>query len=150
MLAGHASSSWLSELGAGMPYNREKNESLACTPQPIHLSIWLLPPLHTHPCHLDFVIRYINVFCTEGKASQLLSSERSDLPMSETRLVPTYLVLSCQAWWGGGHLWWWFSEQLEYRREKKSWTTAEINSSCAHSDCSTLEYLAWQPYWIFV
>ena len=24
MLAGHASSSWLSELGAGVPYNREK------------------------------------------------------------------------------------------------------------------------------
>ena len=26
MLAGHASGCWLSELGAGMPYNREKNE----------------------------------------------------------------------------------------------------------------------------
>ena len=32
VLAGHASSSWLSELGAGMLYNREKIESLACTP----------------------------------------------------------------------------------------------------------------------
>ena len=28
MLAGHASGCWLSALGAGMPYNREKNESL--------------------------------------------------------------------------------------------------------------------------
>ena len=26
MLAGHASGCWLSELGAGMTYNREKNE----------------------------------------------------------------------------------------------------------------------------
>ena len=30
MLAGHASSSWLSELGAGVPYNWVKNESLPC------------------------------------------------------------------------------------------------------------------------
>ena len=30
VLAGHASGFWDSELGAGMPYNREKNESLVC------------------------------------------------------------------------------------------------------------------------
>ena len=28
VLAGHASGCWLSALGAGVPYNREKNESL--------------------------------------------------------------------------------------------------------------------------
>ena len=32
MLAEHASGCWLSALGAGMPYNREKNKSLVCTP----------------------------------------------------------------------------------------------------------------------
>ena len=34
MLAGHASGCWLSVLGAGVQYNREKNESLDCTPHP--------------------------------------------------------------------------------------------------------------------
>ena len=32
MLAGHASRCWRSALGAGVNYNREKNESLACNP----------------------------------------------------------------------------------------------------------------------
>ena len=35
MLAGHASGCWLSALGAGVPYKREKNESLVCTPPPV-------------------------------------------------------------------------------------------------------------------
>ena len=30
MLAGHASGCWISALGAGVPYNREKTESLVC------------------------------------------------------------------------------------------------------------------------
>ena len=33
MLAGHASISWLSELGAGMPYNREKKIKSSLHPQ---------------------------------------------------------------------------------------------------------------------
>ena len=42
MLAGHASGCWLSALGAGMPYNREKNESLVCTPHVFVCIIYIL------------------------------------------------------------------------------------------------------------
>ena len=34
MLAGHASSSWLSELGAGVPYNRERRIKVYISPPP--------------------------------------------------------------------------------------------------------------------
>ena len=49
------------EMFAGVPYNREKNESLNCTPR-IYLSVSDPPP---NLSHLDFVIRYIDMWRTE-------------------------------------------------------------------------------------
>ena len=39
VLAGHASGCWLSALGAGMLYNREKKESLVHTPLPAYIPL---------------------------------------------------------------------------------------------------------------
>ena len=53
MLAGHASGCWRSQLGAGVPYNREKNESLICTPP---------PHTHTHKTNQHNLIYHSHLY----------------------------------------------------------------------------------------
>ena len=79
MLAGHTSGCWLSTLGAGVPYNREKNESKF---------IYILAVAHflqCFPANSDGSLTKVPSLMTTGSSRCWLSALGTDVPYNRER-----------------------------------------------------------------